>query len=172
MPCIPSLDCTIVSFHLCCNKSGSVPTSVMKHGVIASIDGVAPLWMTVCLCCSILIVWYAFDAFLVQWISVCTPVKGSLPSCILQYADLKKTLTNEPRPLPPSEGLVFGEQFSDHMLTAEWHEEKGWSAPEIKPLENLSLHPGASVFHYGIEVCESRWYTQCHICVWDVCCIH
>lgn len=71
-----------------------------------------------------------------------------------KYADLKKTLTKEPRPLPPSKGLVFGEQFADHMLTAEWHAEKGWSAPEIKPLENLSLHPGASVLHYGIELFE------------------
>ena len=87
--------------------------------------------------------------------------------CLLQYADLKKTLTTEPRPVPPSKGLVFGEQFADHMLTVEWHEEKGWGAPEIKPLENLSLHPGASALHYGIEVRESC-STHCLMCVWSV----
>ena len=81
----------------------------------------------------------------------------------VQYADLKKTLTTEPRPLPPSKGLVFGEQFADHMLTVEWREEKGWGPPEIKPLENLSLHPGASVLHYGIEVGESS-STHCLVC--------
>ena len=38
------------------------------------------------------------------------------------------------------------------MLTAEWNEGQGWDDPKIGPIENLSLHPGASVFHYSIEV--------------------
>ena len=59
---------------------------------------------------------------------------------------------------------MFGEQFADHMFTAEWNEEKGWGTPEIKPLENLSLHPGASVLHYGIEVQRVMQYTLSDVC--------
>lgn len=39
------------------------------------------------------------------------------------------------------------------MLKVYWHKSLGgWQEPEIVPLENLSLHPAAKVFHYAIEV--------------------
>uniref|UniRef100_A0A673ZBB2 Branched-chain-amino-acid aminotransferase n=1 Tax=Salmo trutta TaxID=8032 RepID=A0A673ZBB2_SALTR len=60
--------------------------------------------------------------------------------------------TQEPKPDPAS--LVFGKQFSDHMLTIYWSEKEGWKVPQIKPFQNLSLHPATSALHYSIELFE------------------
>ena len=49
---------------------------------------------------------------------------------------------------------MFGHDFTDHMLVAEWDAAHGWSAPVIKPYGNLSLAPSSVVFHYGIELFE------------------
>jgi len=62
--------------------------------------------------------------------------------------------TKAPKPKIPNEQLVFGTQFSDHMLTVEWDKEKGWDKPHIKPYQNLSLDPASSVFHYALECYE------------------
>eukprot|EP00123_Amoebidium_parasiticum_P013509 comp21998_c0_seq1/m.31824 comp21998_c0_seq1/g.31824 ORF comp21998_c0_seq1/g.31824 comp21998_c0_seq1/m.31824 type:complete len:415 (-) comp21998_c0_seq1:425-1669(-) len=71
--------------------------------------------------------------------------------------DVKKlTITHTPAPkhkLPNSE-LVFGRTFSDHMLEIDWAAEDGWGAPRIKPYENLSLSPAATVLHYAMECFE------------------
>lgn len=54
---------------------------------------------------------------------------------------------------PNAEELSFGKQFTDHMLKIEWNKAwDGWQDPEIIPLENLRVHPGAKVFHYAVEV--------------------
>ncbi|XP_074553445.1 branched-chain-amino-acid aminotransferase, mitochondrial [Halichoeres trimaculatus] len=58
------------------------------------------------------------------------------------------------KPKPDPSNLVFGKQFSDHMLTITWSEKGGWEAPEIKPFQNLSLHPASSALHYSIELFE------------------
>uniref|UniRef100_A0A8C7A7B5 Branched-chain-amino-acid aminotransferase n=2 Tax=Neovison vison TaxID=452646 RepID=A0A8C7A7B5_NEOVI len=55
---------------------------------------------------------------------------------------------------PDPSTLVFGTVFTDHMLTVEWSLECGWEKPRIKPLQNLSLHPGSSAFHYAVELFE------------------
>ncbi|XP_054941485.1 branched-chain-amino-acid aminotransferase, cytosolic isoform X2 [Physeter macrocephalus] len=55
---------------------------------------------------------------------------------------------------PDPNTLVFGTVFTDHMLTVEWSSEFGWEKPHIKPLQNLSLHPGSSAFHYAVELFE------------------
>nr|XP_012788832.1 unnamed protein product [Sorex araneus] len=55
---------------------------------------------------------------------------------------------------PDPSTLVFGTVFTDHMLTVEWSLEFGWEKPHIKPLQNLSLHPGSSVLHYAVELFE------------------
>ncbi len=53
------------------------------------------------------------------------------------------------------DNLGFGKIFTDHMLTMSYSSSAGgWSAPEIKPLENLSLHPATMVLHYGQQVFE------------------
>eukprot|EP00912_Choanoflagellata_sp_UC4_P001515 UC4_evm1s958 len=55
--------------------------------------------------------------------------------------------------IPPKENLVFGETFSDHMLTCR-HREGAWQAPQIVPYQNLSLSPAASCLHYAIQCFE------------------
>ncbi|XP_061703008.1 branched-chain-amino-acid aminotransferase, mitochondrial isoform X2 [Syngnathoides biaculeatus] len=57
-------------------------------------------------------------------------------------------------PKPDPSTLVFGKQFSDHMLTVCWSADAGWEAPCIKPFQNLSLHPASSALHYSIELFE------------------
>lgn len=65
-----------------------------------------------------------------------------------------------PRNRPASEGydevkLGFGKIFTDNMLVMSYAADKGgWQAPEIKPVENLRLHPATLVFHYGQQVFE------------------
>lgn len=58
----------------------------------------------------------------------------------------------ELKPLIPEDKLVFGKNFTDHMITIEWDAESGWDKPNIKPYGKLELEPSAVVFHYGFEV--------------------
>jgi len=69
--------------------------------------------------------------------------------------EIKITRTTSPRPKPedPTK-LGFGTVFTDHMFTMDYDEEHGWHDARIVPLEDLRLHPGAAVFHYGAEVFE------------------
>ncbi|VDO49445.1 unnamed protein product [Onchocerca flexuosa] len=57
------------------------------------------------------------------------------------------------KPEPGSE-LLFGHQFSDHMLEIEWTAKKGWSRPLICPLHDFAMHPAAKVLHYANELFE------------------
>jgi branched-chain amino acid aminotransferase len=51
--------------------------------------------------------------------------------------------------------LGFGDIFTDHMLTIVYSADKGgWQTPQIKPLEDLVLHPGTMMLHYGQQVFE------------------
>lgn len=38
------------------------------------------------------------------------------------------------------------------MIQVDWTRRNGWGPPKISPLHNLSIHPGAKVLHYAIEV--------------------
>ncbi len=49
--------------------------------------------------------------------------------------------------------IPFGRVFSDHMLVANFRNEK-WEAPEIKPYGPLSLPPSTSTLNYGQSVFE------------------
>ncbi|KAI7895858.1 branched-chain amino acid aminotransferase [Mucor mucedo] len=60
----------------------------------------------------------------------------------------------ELKPLIPEDKLVFGKNFTDHMITIEWDAESGWDKPNIKPYGKLELEPSAVVFHYGFECFE------------------
>uniref|UniRef100_A0A2R5L7H6 Branched-chain-amino-acid aminotransferase n=2 Tax=Ornithodoros turicata TaxID=34597 RepID=A0A2R5L7H6_9ACAR len=72
------------------------------------------------------------------------------------FEDLKVELVPEShrKPKPDPAKLVFGQTFSDHMLRVDWTEAKGWTAPKISGLQNISLHPAAKVFHYAQELFE------------------
>ncbi|KAM9746555.1 branched-chain-amino-acid aminotransferase, cytosolic-like isoform 3-T3 [Menidia menidia] len=69
-------------------------------------------------------------------------------------ADLTVERNPACKPKPDPSTLLFGKQFSDHMLTISWSEQDGWEAPQIKPFQNLSLHPATSALHYSIELFE------------------
>ncbi|KAG7492090.1 hypothetical protein MATL_G00011010 [Megalops atlanticus] len=81
---------------------------------------------------------------------------GSLrfASSTFKASDLTVERSKKTRPIPDPSSLVFGKQFSDHMLTIYWSETGGWEVPQIKPFQNLSLHPASSVLHYATELFE------------------
>ncbi|RMZ81131.1 hypothetical protein DV738_g2477, partial [Chaetothyriales sp. CBS 135597] len=84
---------------------------------------------------------------------------SSLPD--IDPAKLAITKTASPKQLVPNSELVFGRTFTDHMLTVEWNAASGWSAPHIKPYQNLSLDPAMCVFHYGFELFEGMKAYKC-----------
>ena len=71
---------------------------------------------------------------------------------LLQHKGINVTLTDNYRPKPDPDTLVFGKTFTDHMLQVKWSVEHGWDTPRITPYGNLSLSPACSVLHYGTEV--------------------
>ncbi|KAK2760965.1 Mitochondrial branched-chain amino acid (BCAA) aminotransferase [Arachnomyces sp. PD_36] len=72
----------------------------------------------------------------------------------LDSSKLSITKTTTPKELIPPQDLVFGRNFSDHMLSMEWTASDGWLAPRITPYQNLSLDPATCVFHYAFECFE------------------
>jgi branched-chain amino acid aminotransferase len=65
--------------------------------------------------------------------------------------DIKKTKPNLPDDVSK---ILFGKQFTDHMLTAEWTQQNGWARPLVGPFKHLEIHPAAKVLHYAIEIFE------------------
>ena len=49
--------------------------------------------------------------------------------------------------------IVFGTLHTDHMVICDY-ENNQWLTPEIVPLTNWSIPPGAAVFHYGQAIFE------------------
>ncbi|KAF3128399.1 hypothetical protein TWF703_009635 [Orbilia oligospora] len=62
--------------------------------------------------------------------------------------------TTTPKPLLDHKDLIFGRNFTDHMLSIEWTAQDGWLPPRITPYQNLSLDPSACVFHYAFTCFE------------------
>ena len=48
----------------------------------------------------------------------------------------------------------FGTVFTDHMISIDWEEGKGWHNATLGPREPISLDPAASVLHYAQEIFE------------------
>ncbi|KAK8015001.1 branched-chain-amino-acid aminotransferase [Apiospora arundinis] len=67
---------------------------------------------------------------------------------------LSITKTSKPKELLDPATLIFGREFTDHMLTIEWTQQDGWLPPQITPYQNLSLDPATCVFHYAFECFE------------------
>lgn len=59
------------------------------------------------------------------------------------------------------DNLPFGKTFTDHMFVADY-EDGVWKNFEIKPLENLSVHPGNLAWHYGQSIFEGMKATKHH----------
>ncbi|AGS35267.1 branched-chain amino acid aminotransferase [Corynebacterium maris DSM 45190] len=49
---------------------------------------------------------------------------------------------------------AFGKNFTDHMVTIEWTEDKGWHDARVRPYEALPMDPATTVFHYGQAIFE------------------
>ena len=67
--------------------------------------------------------------------------------------EIKITKTTEPKE-KPTKDLGFGKLFTDHMFIMDYTVGKGWYDARIVPFGNMSLHPAATVFHYGAEIFE------------------
>lgn len=48
----------------------------------------------------------------------------------------------------------FGTKFTDHMVSIDWTEDKGWHDAAILPYGPIALDPAASVLHYAQEIFE------------------
>lgn len=48
----------------------------------------------------------------------------------------------------------FGAHFTDHMVTIDWEEGKGWHNAQVRPYGPLEFDPAASVLHYGQAIFE------------------
>ncbi|MCB2047207.1 MAG: branched chain amino acid aminotransferase, partial [Novosphingobium sp.] len=48
----------------------------------------------------------------------------------------------------------FGTSFSDHMVTIEWDEERGWHDATVGPYGPIALDPASAVLHYAQEIFE------------------
>lgn len=66
-----------------------------------------------------------------------------------------KFIKNEhPAQKPDSDSLGFGKIFTDHMFLMDYDEATGWHDARIVPFGPLSIHPAATVLHYGSEIFE------------------
>ena len=72
--------------------------------------------------------------------------------------DLAIELNTTPRDAEERAALLtepgFGRVFSDHMATAEWSADGGWTAPRIRPYGPLLFDPATSFLHYGQAIFE------------------
>jgi branched-chain amino acid aminotransferase len=48
----------------------------------------------------------------------------------------------------------FGMSFSDHMVTIDWTEERGWHDAKVAPYGPITLDPASAVLHYAQEIFE------------------
>ena len=48
----------------------------------------------------------------------------------------------------------FGSTFTDHMVSIDWSEDKGWHDAKVQPYGPIALDPAASVLHYAQEIFE------------------
>lgn len=68
--------------------------------------------------------------------------------------NLRTTLTQKPKAIPPADQLGFGKYFTDHMFIAKFRQGEGWYEKSIVPYGPLALDPAASVLHYGQALFE------------------
>jgi branched-chain amino acid aminotransferase len=59
-----------------------------------------------------------------------------------------------PSPARTPAPLGFGRVFSEHLLTMQWAQGRGWHDAEIKPRAALAVDPAAASLHYGQSMFE------------------
>jgi branched-chain amino acid aminotransferase len=84
-------------------------------------------------------------------------------------ADTDLAFTRLPHPSPTSAEARaqvlanpgFGTNFSDHMVSIDWTEGRGWQDATIGPRQPIALDPAAAVLHYAQEIFEGlKAYSQ------------
>ncbi|KAJ7706441.1 branched-chain amino acid aminotransferase II [Mycena rosella] len=89
-----------------------------------------------------------------ELMSVLSPHRRRPQLSPLEPSRLEITRNTAPATPPPSQTLVFGHTFTDHMLTIPWDAVSGWGTPQIKPYGPLQLEPSATVLHYAQTLFE------------------
>ncbi|KAJ2804613.1 branched-chain-amino-acid transaminase bat2 [Coemansia guatemalensis] len=72
----------------------------------------------------------------------------------IDASKLTKTLTTHPKEVKGQKDMVFGKNFTDHMLCIKYTEEGGWGAPEIKPYGPLEIDPASFALNYSVQTFE------------------
>lgn len=96
--------------------------------------------------------------------AVLPPIVKEMPTVAEEETFKVKDLTviqGEILKEPISEGHSLGHSYASHMLCIEWANGK-WGNPVIQPLAPLSLSPGASCLHYGVECFEGMKAFRCN----------
>ena len=85
--------------------------------------------------------------------AVC-PDCRSAPRCDETGGVHPVTVSRNDTPLPDEhrrailDAPVFGQDFSDHMVTMRWHDGE-WGPLELRPFAPLALSPATLALHYG-----------------------
>jgi branched-chain amino acid aminotransferase len=77
-------------------------------------------------------------------------------------AETPVTFTRLPHPAPMAADARaavladpgFGKTFSDHMVSIEWGEGRGWHSAQIMPYGPIPMDPASAVLHYAQEIFE------------------
>ena len=69
-------------------------------------------------------------------------------------AEIKYNIKTSTDKVVLPEKLGFGIYFTNHVFEMDYEEGIGWHNAQIKPLENLSLHPATMFIHYGQALFE------------------
>ncbi|KAI1347183.1 branched-chain amino acid aminotransferase [Xylaria sp. FL0043] len=96
----------------------------------------------------------ASASHIARWYSIQPEAASTAKPLDIDPSKLVINKTTSPKTLEDPSTLVFGRNFTDHMLTIEWTQTDGWRTPSIQPYQNLSLDPATCVFHYGFECFE------------------
>lgn len=68
--------------------------------------------------------------------------------------NIQITLSEKKKDKVPTDQLVFGTTFTDHMFIADYIEGKGWHNHRVVPYAPITLEPSATIFHYGQTIFE------------------
>src|SRR4051794_1525368 len=83
-----------------------------------------------------------------------TPWTRSLPGTGLSRSICwGRAMRTQPKKQIPAD-VKFGTLFTEHMVSARFDVDGGWSAPELSKYQKLSIDPSASVLHYGQAIFE------------------
>jgi branched-chain amino acid aminotransferase len=83
-------------------------------------------------------------------------------SFMATLADPEITFSRMPHPAPTADAARadvlanpgFGTNFSDHMVSIDWLEGRGWHGATVGPRGPIQLDPAAAVLHYAQEIFE------------------